>query len=72
MIRVNSQSGKGGVAYLLENEFGIALPKDICDTVYATDGYGQSVANLARVSLQSDMVFGDDGAIRFVRATGIQ
>lgn len=28
VIRVNSQSGKGGVAYLLESEFGIALPKD--------------------------------------------
>ena len=27
MIRVNSQSGKGGVAYILEHEFGIALPK---------------------------------------------
>ncbi len=29
VIRVNSQSGKGGVAYLLENEFGILLPKDM-------------------------------------------
>jgi 2-isopropylmalate synthase len=29
VIRVNSQSGKGGVAYLLENEFGIQLPKDM-------------------------------------------
>jgi 2-isopropylmalate synthase len=29
VIRVNSQSGKGGVAYLLENEFGIELPKDM-------------------------------------------
>jgi 2-isopropylmalate synthase len=29
VIRVNSQSGKGGVAYLLETEFGIALPKDM-------------------------------------------
>lgn len=29
VIRVNSQSGKGGVAYLLESEFGIELPKDI-------------------------------------------
>ncbi len=27
VIRVNSQSGKGGVAYLLEAEFGIELPK---------------------------------------------
>jgi 2-isopropylmalate synthase len=26
---VNSQSGKGGVAYLLESEFGIELPKDM-------------------------------------------
>jgi 2-isopropylmalate synthase len=29
VIRVNSQSGKGGVAYLLEREFGIELPKDM-------------------------------------------
>ena len=29
VIRVNSQSGKGGVAYLLEAEFGIELPKDM-------------------------------------------
>jgi 2-isopropylmalate synthase len=29
VIRVNSQSGKGGVAYLLEAEFGIELPKEL-------------------------------------------
>jgi 2-isopropylmalate synthase len=29
VIRVNSQSGKGGVAYLLESEFGISLPKEM-------------------------------------------
>lgn len=29
VIRVNSQSGKGGVAYLLESEFGIQLPKEM-------------------------------------------
>ncbi|EIP96540.1 2-isopropylmalate synthase [Opitutaceae bacterium TAV1] len=27
IIRINSQSGKGGVAYILENEFGYQLPK---------------------------------------------
>lgn len=27
VIRVNSQSGKGGVAYIMENEFGINLPR---------------------------------------------
>ena len=41
----------------------IALPKDICDVVYGTDGYSQSVTNLARVSLASDNVFGDDGGV---------
>jgi 2-isopropylmalate synthase len=29
VIRVNSMSGKGGVAYLLESEFGIELPKEM-------------------------------------------
>jgi 2-isopropylmalate synthase len=29
VIRVNSQSGKGGVAYLLESEYGIELPKEM-------------------------------------------
>ncbi len=37
----------------------IALPKDVCQTVYATDGYGQSVSNLSQVSLATDMVFRD-------------
>jgi protocatechuate 3,4-dioxygenase beta subunit len=38
----------------------IALPKDICDQVYATSGYEQSVQTLQGVSLSSDMVFGED------------
>jgi 2-isopropylmalate synthase len=29
VIRVNSQSGKGGVAYLLQSEFGMELPKEM-------------------------------------------
>ncbi len=29
IIRVNSQSGKGGVSYLLETEFGIKMPKGL-------------------------------------------
>jgi protocatechuate 3,4-dioxygenase beta subunit len=39
----------------------VALPQDVCATVYAQDGYEASVANLARVSLTGDNVFGDDG-----------
>ena len=37
----------------------IALPEDACHLVYATDGYEASVANLARTSLATDMVFRD-------------
>jgi hypothetical protein len=32
--------------------------------VYATAGYEQSVRTLGQVSLQGDMVFGDDGGVR--------
>jgi protocatechuate 3,4-dioxygenase beta subunit len=37
----------------------LALPEEVCNTVFATDGYSQSVANLQRVSLATDMVFRD-------------
>lgn len=39
----------------------VALPEDVCDTVYEEDGYEQSVEHLMQVSLDSDNVFGDDG-----------
>jgi protocatechuate 3,4-dioxygenase beta subunit len=39
----------------------VALPKDVCETVYAESGYEASVGNLQRVSLADDNVFGDDG-----------
>jgi protocatechuate 3,4-dioxygenase beta subunit len=39
----------------------VALPQDVCEQVYAQDGYEASVSNLARVSLATDGVFGDDG-----------
>ncbi len=29
VIRINSQSGKGGVAYIMEKEFGLILPRDM-------------------------------------------
>jgi 2-isopropylmalate synthase len=48
VIRVNSQSGKGGVAYLLENDYGLALPRrlqiEFSRVVQAiTDGSGKEV-----------------------------
>jgi protocatechuate 3,4-dioxygenase beta subunit len=49
----------------------VALPKDASAAVYATAGYESSIANLARVSLDTDNVFGDDGgALQLGTATG--
>nr|WP_232013771.1 intradiol ring-cleavage dioxygenase [Glycomyces terrestris] len=39
----------------------IALPQDVCEAVYAEEGYEQSVENLAQVSLETDGIFSDDG-----------
>ena len=49
VIRVNSQSGKGGVAYLLESTFGIDLPKEMQREFGpiandAVDGLGREVS----------------------------
>jgi 2-isopropylmalate synthase len=49
VIRVNSQSGKGGMAYLLEQEFGLVLPRrlqiEFSRAVQAvTDATGREVA----------------------------
>lgn len=37
----------------------LAFPKEVCDTVYATDGYDQSVRELSQLSLESDNIFSD-------------
>ncbi|GAA2480006.1 hypothetical protein GCM10010435_67950 [Winogradskya consettensis] len=42
----------------------IALPRDVSAAVYQTTGYSASVTNLSRITLASDMVFGDDLAAR--------
>ena len=48
----------------------LALPKDVCEAVYATDGYQQSTSNLSRVSLTSDMVFSDGVSLQTPSMTG--
>lgn len=49
----------------------VALPQDVCETVYAETGYEDSVGNLSRVTLASDNVFGDDGgALQLATVTG--
>ena len=39
-------------------------------SVYATSGYEQSVSNLSRVSLSSDMVFSDGVSLQTPSMTG--
>ena len=56
----NATSGHGPIVKTSQ----IALPRDVSATVYATTGYSQSVTNLNRITLASDMVFGDDLAAR--------
>jgi protocatechuate 3,4-dioxygenase beta subunit len=48
----------------------LALPEDACKLVYATDGYSQSLTNLAQTSLDSDNVFGDGSAQQLAKVTG--
>jgi protocatechuate 3,4-dioxygenase beta subunit len=49
----------------------VALPQDVCTTVYAESGYEQSVSNLSQITLSSDNVFGDDsGALQLATVTG--
>ncbi len=35
----------------------LALPQEICETVYAVSGYGESARNLGQLTLQTDNVF---------------
>jgi protocatechuate 3,4-dioxygenase beta subunit len=48
----------------------LAFPEEACATVYATDGYSQSAQNLARTSLDTDMVFSDGYAQQLATTTG--
>ncbi|MBK5332148.1 MAG: intradiol ring-cleavage dioxygenase [Ilumatobacteraceae bacterium] len=47
----------------------LAMPKDVCDVVFAIAGYEQSVSNLSQTSLSTDMVFSDDGAAHQIPTT---
>lgn len=48
----------------------LALPEDVCNTVYATDGYTSSVRNLSQISLDSDNVFSDGHDLQLAAVTG--
>ncbi len=49
----------------------LAFPEDVCEVVYATEGYEASIRNLAATSLEDDNVFGDDdGVSQLATVTG--
>jgi protocatechuate 3,4-dioxygenase beta subunit len=48
----------------------LALPREVCEVVYATGGYEASVRNLAQTSLDSDNVFGDGYDHQLAAMTG--
>lgn len=48
----------------------LAFPQDVCESVYATEGYESSVQNLAQISLSSDMVFSDGYSLQMATVTG--
>jgi protocatechuate 3,4-dioxygenase beta subunit len=54
----------------ITNTSQLALPKDVCDAVYATEGYSQSVTHLGRLSLETDNIFGDGHDQQLATVTG--
>ncbi|MCU1372991.1 MAG: Protocatechuate dioxygenase [Actinomycetia bacterium] len=48
----------------------LALPQDACDLVYATTGYEQSITNMKRTTLATDMVFSDGAELETPTVTG--
>jgi protocatechuate 3,4-dioxygenase beta subunit len=48
----------------------IALPEDTCTLVFATEGYSQSVSNMAKSSLKSDNVFSDGWSLQTPTVSG--
>lgn len=48
----------------------LAFPEDVCDEVYTSAGYEQSVRNMAQTALSSDMVFSDGVDQQMAEVTG--
>jgi len=66
VIRVNSQSGKGGIAYLLERDFGLTMPRrlqiEFSQVVQAvTDATGKELSSEAIWSLFEREYLGENG-----------
>lgn len=48
----------------------LALPEDVCQTVYAGAGYETSARNLSRITLKTDNVFSDGWVLQMATVTG--
>ena len=71
VIRVNSQSGKGGIAYLLEAEYGVVLPRrlqvEFSRVVQAhTDSHGGEMSAADIWQLFSESYLGVDHPVRYI------
>jgi 2-isopropylmalate synthase len=72
VIRVNSQSGKGGVAYLMEAEFGVVMPRRLqvefsAEVQDHTDAHGGEMSAKDIWDLFSATYFSEDSAkLRYV------
>jgi protocatechuate 3,4-dioxygenase beta subunit len=48
----------------------LALPEEVSNAVYATDGYESSVSNMTQTTLASDNVFSDGYSLQMAKVTG--
>jgi len=72
IIRINSQSGKGGVAYVLEEDYGYVLPKSMHPTVGkliqdATDASGEEISKQNIVEIFEKHYFSTKHDLSFTR-----
>ena len=71
VIRVNSQSGKGGIAYLLERDHGLVLPRRLqvefsAEVQRHTDQHGTEITSAQLRELFGRTYLADDGRIRLL------
>lgn len=48
----------------------MAVPQDVCDTVYALDAYSGSAANLSQITLETDNIFSDGWDMQLLTLKG--
>lgn len=67
-IYESAESATNGTGKLRTTQ--LALPEDVSQKVYATDGYDQSTRNLEQTSLEGDNVFSDGYRLQLAKVTG--